>query len=49
MTKIYYERFSDYLIGWEILEKTFETKKDAERFIFRVQDNIIVRRIWIAE
>lgn len=49
MTKIFYERFSDRETGWEILEKDFATKKDAESFIFRIQQNIIVGRIWMAE
>jgi hypothetical protein len=46
MTKIFYERFSDRG-GWEILKKDFETEKDARRFIYRIRQNIIVRRIWI--
>lgn len=47
--KVTYERFSDYLEGWQLVEKVFPSKKEAFIFINRIQDNIIVRRIWISE
>ena len=48
--KVSYERWNVEEINngcWEIKEKCFATKKEAEQFIRRIQDNIIVNRIWL--
>ena len=50
MVKVSYERWKIEDInngGWEIISKTFTDKVDAKRFILRIQDNVIVRRIWL--
>lgn len=50
MTRVYYERWNIEEVntgGWCLLEKSFTTREDAIKFIRRIRDNVIVRRIWI--
>lgn len=31
---------------WEVIKKTFKNEKDADLFIHRISDNILVGKIW---
>ena len=50
MFKVSYERWKIEELNngyWEVVSKVFTNKADAKRFILRIQDNVIVNRIWL--
>jgi len=49
MFTVSYERFTLEQCGskWEVISKTFNTRAEAESFIFRIKDNVQVNKIWI--
>lgn len=49
MVRVSYERYQmDHLSGgnWEIIQKDFPNTTQADLFINRIRDNVIVGRIW---
>lgn len=50
MTRVSYERYetgNNQVPGkWTIVHKDFYTVEEADRFIFRIRDNVIVNNIW---
>ena len=48
---IKYERFNmePGTTCWELITKSFDTRQERSKFIFRIMPNVLVKRIWTLE
>lgn len=49
MIRVKYERYqmdANHAAKWEVVYKDFPNAEEANKFIFRIKDNLIVRSIW---